>query len=65
MQLKRPISFYKSFGFWLGLVFVWVTIFGFPHTMITAGDIFTYPIIFILACASIWNSFFELKPKHS
>jgi len=64
MQFKHPVTFYRSIAFWFGLIFVWVAIFGFPKTMVTVGDIFTYPIIFIIAVASILSAIFQKKKKY-
>ncbi|ETY74296.1 hypothetical protein [Lactiplantibacillus fabifermentans] len=59
MRLHHPVDFYKLGRFWIGALFIWVAIVGFPHTLVTAGDVFAYGLIFIVAVAAVVSSFFE------
>ena len=58
MRLRRPVRFYRSFWFWLSLVFLWVATAGFPRTLVTVGDVLCYGILFLLSCVGIVMSLF-------
>lgn len=58
MKLRRPVRFYRSFWFWLSAVFLWVSVAGFPKTLVTVGDVLCYGILFVLSCAGLVLSFF-------
>ncbi|ALO04482.1 hypothetical protein [Lactiplantibacillus paraplantarum] len=56
MRVRRPVRFYRSFWFWLSVVFLWVSIAGFPKTLVTVGDVLCYGILFLLSCFGIITS---------
>ena len=63
MNLKRPISFYKSLWFWLGVLFLYVSIAGFPRQLVTVGDVICYAILFCASLLGIFSSFFSIGKK--
>lgn len=58
MRIRRPVRFYRSFWFWLSVIFLWVSTAGFPKTLVTVGDVLCYGILFLLSCVDILGSFF-------
>ncbi|WP_137644638.1 hypothetical protein [Lactiplantibacillus plajomi] len=63
MYLKHPVSFFKSFWFWLGLLFLYIAIVGFPRQLVTAGDDICYSILIGASLFGIFSSIFSIREK--